>query len=183
MQHKAGLVILSRTLYRRWTWKLSWCGDGSAHLVLKGWGVFLLVVCCWLAGCFPSPLWFDELGEWKPCFTLAFVEFGHGRNDKQPFCPIPFAAHHFLFCLCFSRHLAAFTSGLSVQHPVLALHQDVSHSDNVVRAFCPEVLGGCRCFSWAAARRLWMFMSLGTPHQMLFYTEWAWLWLAGWLDQ
>lgn len=85
----------------------SWGGVGNAHLVFKKAEVFLLLVCWFFA---LSPLWFGESGEWKshawhlPWWGLDKV----GVTTKQPFCPIPFAAYHFLFHFSFPRHLAAF---------------------------------------------------------------------------
>lgn len=158
-----------------WRWKCS-----SSFKRLRVFFCCWFVVVCLVVFSLLSGLvnWENEnLVSHLPWWYLDMVEMTDNLSVPS------YLLHITSFCLCFPRHLAAFASSLSVQHPVLSLGQDVSHSDSVVGAFCPEVLGGCRCFSWAAARRLWMFMSLGIPHQMLFYTEWAWLWMADWLNQ
>lgn len=48
-------------------------------------------------------------------------------TNKQLFFLIQFAVYHFLFHFSFPRRLAVCSSGLSAQHPLLSLYQDVSH--------------------------------------------------------
>lgn len=65
----------------------------------------------------------ENISWWLPWWDLDMVVV----TNKWLFCLIPFAVYHFPFHFSFPRCLAAFSSGLSAQHPVLSVHQDVSH--------------------------------------------------------
>lgn len=65
----------------------------------------------------------ENTAWWLPWWDLDMVVV----RNKQLFCLISLAVYHFPFHSSFPKCLAAFSSGLSAQHPILSLHQDVSH--------------------------------------------------------
>lgn len=63
-------------------------------------------------------------------------------TNKQLLFLIPCAVNHFLFHF-FPRRLPAFSSGLSAQHPILSLYQDVNHCVGQ-NYWCPLQSGGLK---------------------------------------